>query len=62
MRNEHKYFKLFFYLRCTGHVKGKNKLQIFTLRELTNENKNSFDRITMVSQWTINDILMNKKV
>lgn len=45
--------------RCTGHVKGKNKLQIFTIREL-HEDKNTFDRISLVSHWTINDILIYK--
>uniref|UniRef100_A0A2S2PC15 Spermatogenesis-associated protein 22 n=1 Tax=Schizaphis graminum TaxID=13262 RepID=A0A2S2PC15_SCHGA len=45
---------------CTGHVKGKNKLQIFTIREL-HEDKNTFDRISLVSHWTINDILIYKE-
>ncbi|XP_025203103.1 spermatogenesis-associated protein 22-like isoform X2 [Melanaphis sacchari] len=45
---------------CTGHVKGKNKLQVFTIREL-HEDKNSFDRISLVSHWTINDILIHKE-
>ncbi|KAF0751684.1 spermatogenesis-associated protein 22-like isoform X2 [Aphis craccivora] len=44
---------------CTGHVKGKNKLQVFAIREL-HEDKNSFDRISLVSHWTINDILICK--
>ncbi|CAH1709482.1 unnamed protein product [Aphis gossypii] len=44
---------------CTGHAKGKNKLQVFTIREL-HEDKNSFDRISLVSHWTINDILISK--
>lgn len=48
--------------RCTGHVKGKNKLQIFTIKELCEDDKNSFDRISLVSQWAINDILIYKKV
>jgi len=49
------------YYRCTGHVKGKNKLQIFTIREL-HEDKDSFDRISLVSQWAVNDILIYKKI
>ncbi|XP_060878380.1 spermatogenesis-associated protein 22-like [Metopolophium dirhodum] len=44
---------------CTGHVKGKNKLQVFTIREI-HEDKTSFDRISLVSHWTINDILIYK--
>lgn len=49
------------YYRCTGHVKGKNKLQIFTLRELCEDSKDLFDRISLVSQWAVNDILVYKK-
>lgn len=50
------------YYRCTGHVKGKNKLQIFTIRELHEDNKDSFDRISLVSQWAVNDILIYEKI
>lgn len=45
--------------RCTGHVKGKNKLQVFTIREI-HEDKTSFERISLVSHWTINDLLIYK--
>ncbi|XP_022163264.1 spermatogenesis-associated protein 22-like isoform X2 [Myzus persicae] len=47
------------FVLCTGHVKGKNKLQVFTIREIL-EDKNAFDRISLVSHWTINDILIYK--
>jgi len=50
------------YNRCTGHVKGVNKLQIFTIRQLQENDRNSFDRISLVSQWAVNDILLYKKV
>ncbi|VVC33544.1 Hypothetical protein CINCED_3A001487 [Cinara cedri] len=50
------------FVLCTGHIKGKNKLQIFTIRELPEDNKNSFSRISLACQWAINDILIYSRV
>ncbi|XP_050423037.1 uncharacterized protein LOC126834876 [Adelges cooleyi] len=45
---------------CTGKAIGINKFQIFTVKELRPYDKVAFHRATVVSQWSVDELLKSK--
>ncbi|XP_050541969.1 spermatogenesis-associated protein 22-like [Daktulosphaira vitifoliae] len=42
---------------CTGKAIGKNKLQVFTVKELNWSDQHVFQRASAVSQWSVKEML-----